>query len=791
MNELYKKSIRILELPRVLEMLSEHAVCSEAKSRALAIEPTSDLFEAKKRMEETNAAVRLISLKGGASFSQIGDIRASLRRAEMGGMLSMPALLEIGTFLSSVRRVKAYLDDDSCVDTCLDWLFSRLFPDKHLEERINTSILSEDEMADGASRDLSDIRRKIRASNSRIRETLQHIISSPAYSSYLQDAIITQRSGRFVVPVKSEHKNSISGLVHDMSSSGSTFFIEPMQVVSLNNEIRELEVKEKQEIDRILAEMSAEVADFAERLGESWEALVSLDLIFAKGQFAYRIKANEPILTEDHAVDLKRARHPLIDPRKVVPISVSLGGEFDTLIVTGPNTGGKTVTLKTIGLLSLMAMCGLHIPADCESRVSVFEGIYADIGDEQSIEQSLSTFSSHMTNIVSILGAADAGCLLLFDELGAGTDPIEGAALAIAIILHARSLGTRIAATTHYAELKEFALSTPGVRNASCEFDVATLMPTYKLLIGVPGSSNAFAISRRLGLPEEIIDSARGLIDSESLKFEDILSSLERERKTLETARIEAEKIRRDAEETARKARKYHSDAEKEKNRAKERANAEAQRIISDARAEAESIINELDALRRRQQNDDTAEALNRARSELRGRLNKAESAFRTPERKVVSKTTHPLREGELVKLLNYGTTATVLTPPDENGNLTVQAGIMRVTLKRTEVEPVETRPEQPSGYIVLPKKESIATRSIRNELDLRGMTVSEALLDLDKYIDEALLSNLHTVTIIHGKGTGALRTAVTDSLRKDPRVKSSRPGKYGEGEIGVTVVEL
>ncbi len=794
MNTLYEKSIRTLELPRVLEMLAEEAVSEPAKEQALALRPAENIYDAKDWMAETTAAARLIAIKGSPSFSSVRDPGSALKRAEMGGALSMPTLLEIAALLTASRRIKAYLDDDTAVETCINKYFDQLQPDKYLEERITNSILNEDEMADAASPALADIRRKIRVANSRVRETLQRIITSPAHSKHLQEAIITQRSGRYVVPVRSEFKGEISGLVHDVSSSGSTFFIEPVQVVNLNNEIRELQANEKKEIERILAELSNEVAGSAGQIRHNYEMLVRLDLIFAKGKFSYKLHAAEPDFKEDgFAVSFRRARHPLLDKKTAVPVTVSLGESFDTLVVTGPNTGGKTVTLKTIGLLTLMASCGLHIPADDGSYVSLFNGIYADIGDEQSIEQSLSTFSSHMTNIVKILDEAGEGSMILFDELGAGTDPIEGAALAVSIILYARAAGARIAATTHYAELKEFALTTQGVENASCEFDVETLKPTFRLLIGVPGKSNAFAISKRLGLNEMVIASAQSLIDEESRKFEDVLANLEKERQRLEAESLEAEKLRREAEEEVRKARKFRSDAEKERSRARDRANREAQHIIAQAREEVDAILAEINELRRRQAEEDMTEELNRARSELKGRLNAMDDKLRPKQKKQRGKKPpRPLKAGDTVKLLNIGTTGTVLTPPDSSGNLTVQAGILKVSLKQDEVELVEyTPPADPvKAYVTTPKRE-LGTRKVSTELDLRGMTTDEALHDLEQFLDEAIMSNLNTVTIIHGKGTGALRAAVQQYLRGNRHVKSFRAGVFGEGEMGVTVVEL
>ncbi len=803
MNKLYEKSIRTLELPSILKMLSQKAVCDVAKERSLEIKPTDDLLDAQKLMDETAAAVKMIELHGKPPFSSsVKDLGGSVRRAELGGTLSMPELLSVASLLTTTGRVKSYLQEDS-EGTCLDYKFFRLTPNKYLEDKITTSIISEEEMADNASSELYTIRRKIRVANSKVRDTLQRIISSQAYSKFLQEAIVTQRGGRFVVPVKSEHKGNLPGMVHDVSSSGATFFIEPMQVVQLNNEVRELLVDEKKEIERILAELSADVADHAEGITENFTVLAGLDLIFAKGKLAYDMRAIQPEIRDTGAVYFRNARHPLLDKNTVVPISVSLGESFDTLVVTGPNTGGKTVALKTIGLLTVMASCGLFIPADDGSYVSVFSGIYADIGDEQSIEQSLSTFSSHMTNIVSVLEAADHRSVVLFDELGAGTDPTEGAALAVSIIENTRAKGAKIAATTHYAEIKEYALTTPGVENASCEFDVETLRPTFRLLIGIPGKSNAFAISKRLGLSDEIIEGARQRMSYENRQFEDVVTTLENERRLLERQRSDAEKFRREAEQTALRARKLQEEIDRERNTAKERATKEAQAIIADARREVDSILIELNELRKRTQDEKFVDDLNRARSDFRGRLNTSQSKLKPETKRAVGKKPNrPLVPGDIVRLINLGTEGTVLSPPDANGNLSIQAGILKVTLKLSEVELVERdyAAEAVKKYAkTLPQKSSASesertgggVRSASTEVDLRGMATDEAILKMERFIDGAMLSNLNTVTIIHGKGTGALRSAVQQRLRSYRGIKSFRLGKYGEGEDGVTIVEL
>lgn len=797
-DKLYEKSLRTLELPSVLEMLATECRSPAAKERALALEPATTLIDARERMAETTAAWRMLSRIGGPSLSAIGDCIGNVRRAERGGALSMPALLEIAATLGAIRRLKEYGESDGAETGVLANYFFYLEPNKYLEEGITRAIISEDEMADAASAELASIRRKIRAAGGKVRDALQKIITSPTYSKALREPIITQRSGRYVVPVKSENKGDIAGLVHDVSSSGSTFFIEPAAVVSLNNEIRELEAKEKEEIERILAELSAEVGAHAEPISEGYKAYVHLDCVFGRARLADRMRASEPIFSDDGLLELKKARHPLIPREKVVPITVMLGGEFDTLVVTGPNTGGKTVTLKTIGLFSIMAACGLFIPAEEGSKVPVYSGVYADIGDEQSIEQSLSTFSSHMTNIVAIFKAAKPGSLILFDELGAGTDPVEGAALAVSIILGARALGANVAATTHYAELKEFALTTDGVENASCEFDVETLRPTYRLLIGVPGRSNAFAISRRLGLGEDIIAAAEGLVGSGEKSFDNALSRLETEKKELDALREEQSKLRREAADAVAKARKFHSDAQKEKERARDRAQLEAQRIIEQARAEGEAALREVEELRNQLLKsvdaEKSAEALNRTRTALRTKLNAAGEEHRRRGGQSVEqpkrKASRPLVVGDSVKILSTGAVATVTAlPKDKGGKISVSLGAMTITLDPRDVELTEP-PKKQEGYVLAPKRGN-STRDVKSELDLRGQTVGEALEELDAFIDAAVMAGLPSVTIIHGKGTGALRAAVTEQLKGDRRVREYRMGRFGEGEMGVTIVEF
>ncbi|MDR2671679.1 MAG: endonuclease MutS2 [Oscillospiraceae bacterium] len=800
-DALVEKSYRTLELPAVLELLAGEAVCEAAREAARALRPADSLWEAERRQRETDAAHTLIGLRGSPVFSGVRAVGLSLRRAELGGVLTPRELLDIASLLHTARTVKDYGSQDGHVKTDIDHLFAVLKANKYLEERITTVILSEEEIADIASSALADIRRHMRAVSARARETLQRIISSSAYARHLQEPIITIRSDRYVIPVKSESRGEVPGLVHDVSASGATFFIEPLPVVQMGNELRELAAKEKAEIERILAELSAQAAEHADDMENDYDALVALDLIFAKGKLSLQMDAARPALNETGEVSLREARHPLIARGQVVPVSVRLGQTFDTLIITGPNTGGKTVTLKTLGLFTLMAACGLHVPALEGSVLSRFDAVLADIGDEQSIEQSLSTFSSHMTNIVSILDRAGPSTLVLFDELGAGTDPVEGAALAVAIIQHARMLGARVAATTHYAELKAFALSTKGVENASCEFDVETLRPTYRLLIGVPGRSNAFAISRRLGLPEEVIARAGAQVGAEDASFEEVLARLEAERQAMERARQAADADRLAAEEHLRRSREARALAERAQEKTADRARAEARLILEQARMAADEVLREAKELKTRADGAMQAQEYNDARAALRRRLREADEAVsggRAGEAPAVEKPARPVVPGDTVELPKVGTRAVVLARQGQT--LTLQAGLLKVTVREDEVRLVDApkvmwetdRDRRPAP--IAPGASSPAgprLEAAARELDLRGQAADEALLELDRFLDQAVLGGLHTVTIIHGKGTGVLRKAVQTALRGCRQVAAFRPGRYGEGEQGVTIVEL
>ncbi len=792
MSELFEKSMRVLELPAVLEMLSSLAVSDAAKERARRLRPQTDRGDVLRGQEETDAARELIGLRGAPAFTGLRDVNASLARADQGGGLNTRELLHIAGLLRCARRVKEYQGDQG-KKTAIDHLFWSLHGNKYLEEKIFSSILDEDEIADTASPELADIRRLKRAAAAKGRQILQKIISSATYSKVLQESIITMRDGRFVVPVKAEHRSSLPGLVHDVSSSGATLFVEPMGVVQANNELKELEAKEQKEIDRILRALSAEAAACRGDVEWDYDALVHLDLIFAKGQLSYKLDASRPEIAEDGGLSLRRARHPLLDSGRAVPIDIRLGGEFDTLVITGPNTGGKTVSLKTLGLLCLMAQCGLHIPAGDQSVVPVFHRVLADIGDEQSIEQSLSTFSAHMTNIVGILKEADANSLVLFDELGAGTDPVEGAALAIAVIQRVRSAGACLAATTHYAELKTFAMTTAGVENASCEFDIETLRPTYKLLIGIPGKSNAFAISARLGLPEDVIEAAKAQMDSESLRFEDVLSQLEEKRQHLEHDMDEAGRLLAQREEDARRAREFRTQMERAKENARSRGEAEARRIIQEAREAADAAFRELAELRRQQEKNADWQQVNDARAGLRQKLNQTEERLRVQqEEEAPPAPSRPIQPGDLVELPGVAKAATVVSV--SGSTLRLQAGSMDLTVKADQVRLIEDAAEaaQKRAKQQIARGEAhIRAAGAASELDIRGLETLEAEDVVDHFIDNAILGRLTQVSIIHGKGTGALRKAVHQILRRHRGVKSFRLGRYGEGESGVTIVEL
>lgn len=785
------KDYKSLELDKILQQLANETTCADAAALAAEIEPDTDLKHVARLLQETDDAFVLMAKFGAPSFYGMTNVTNALRRAQAGGVLNLPELLAVAGTLRAIRSVSDWRKKSESVKTALDYRFETLQPNKFIEERISMTVASEEEVADTASVALAAIRRKIRAASLRVREQLDKMIRSQTYQKYLQEAIVTQRGGRYVVPVKAEFRNEVKGLVHDSSGSGATVFIEPIGVVEANNEIRVLRADEQEEIDRILAELSREVGEFADGIVQSYRAAVELNLIFAKGQLAYKMKAVVPKLNDAGRVCIKAARHPLIDKNKVVPTDLLLGQAFDALIVTGPNTGGKTVSLKTAGLLTLMAMCGLMIPAGEGSEVAVFRHVLADIGDEQSIEQSLSTFSAHMTNIIRILDKADGSSLILIDELGAGTDPVEGAALAISIIEAMREKGAKVMATTHYAELKAYALRTDGVENGCCEFDVATLRPTYRLLIGVPGKSNAFAISKRLGMPEEIVEHAKTLVSEESTVFEEVVTRLEDSRRKMEDERRDAERHRIDAERIVREAQAARDRAEKDAKHEIERAQREAAALVQKTRQQAQGLLDELDALRREKNAMLTAEQKARLKAGIRN-LEKASDPVYEKHTNEDYVLPRPLKVGDNVLIYDIDKAAVVLELPKTGDQVLVQAGIIktRVPMKNLRLTDKKPKEKRLGGHRNVTKA-APDDSSVRNELDVRGMNLEEALMEVDAFIDHALLRNLNMLTIIHGKGTGVLRSGIQQHLKRHKAVKTFRLGVYGEGESGVTVVEL
>ena len=792
------KHHKALELHKILELLAELTSCADSRESALAITPATELYDAQTLINQTDAAYVLLAKFGSPSFGALKNVNSSLARASAGGSLTMRELLDVGEVLRVIRSLSEWRFSQPGAASVLDVYFSSLMPNKSLENRIFTSIMSEEEMADTASPELQSIRRKIKSRAQAIREKLESMVRSSHYQKFLQDAIITQRNGRFVVPVKNEYRGEVAGLVHDTSGSGATVFVEPLAVVEANNDIRVLQGKEKEEIDRILAELSAEVGDYAETVKNNYECLTELDLIFAKAQLAYKMKASVPILNTQGITVLHRARHPLLDPKKVVPTDISLGVDFDTLVITGPNTGGKTVSIKTLGLLTLMAACGLLIPAGDESRVCIYKDVFADIGDEQSIEQSLSTFSSHMVNIVDILSRCGERSLVLIDELGAGTDPVEGAALATAILERLFISGAKTAATTHYAELKSYALQTPRVENACCEFDVKTLRPTYRLLIGVPGRSNAFAISERLGMDKDLIERAKELVSAESTRFEDVVDKLENTRLGMESEQRKLENERRELAQKLADADKKLKDADSVMERELDKARGEAMRMSENAKRQAGALMLEVEKLRKEiRDTKDPAEMARKAKSAMKKGLGELDRATNPVTSSVYDDEDYtlprPLKVGDTVFITEIGKEGTVDSLPDKKGKVGVSAGIMRMRVDIGKLRLVEKKKQpKPTASVSRAKGvESSLTASAENRCDLRGMTVDEALFTLDAFIDQMLLRNIGEFTVIHGKGTGALRSAVQKHLKNCKFVKTFRLGVYGEGENGVTIVTL
>lgn len=786
------KVLRVLEYNKIIERLTDKATSEQGRKLTVALEPMTDLEAIRKAQTETADALGYLLRKGSTSFGGNKDLGMCIRSLEIGSTLSIAELLWIAAFLENVNRIKSYgrkEREDTPADS-LDEYFESLEPLTPLSNEIRRCILSEEEIADDASPALKKIRRSMAIANDRIHSQLASMISGSC-RTYLQDAVVTMRNNRYCIPVKSEYKGQVQGMVHDQSSTGSTFFIEPAAVVNLNNELRELEIKEQEEIAVILADLSAQAGAYTELLTGNQKAMTALDFIFAKAALALEQNATMPVFNTEHQIRIRQGRHPLLDKKKVVPIDIQLGIDFDLLVITGPNTGGKTVSLKTVGLLTLMGQAGLHIPALDRSELSIFEEVYADIGDEQSIEQSLSTFSSHMTNIVSILQQADGNSLCLFDELGAGTDPTEGAALAISVLDHLHGRGIRTMATTHYSELKVYALSTPFVENASCEFSVETLRPTYRLLIGIPGKSNAFAISSKLGLPDHIIEDAKRHITEDKESFEDLLANLENSRVTIEKERLEIAGYKEEVKALKQKLEAKQEKIDQAKEKILRQANEEAREILQNAKELADETIRVF----QKAEAGISIKDLEKSRQKVRDKISEKNEKLTLKNDKPTHKVLKPtqIKPGDSVKVVSMGLKGTVSSRPDKNGNLFVQCGIIRSKVSLNDLvlieeETINTGKMQrsSSGKLKMSKSYSIST-----EINLLGRTVDEALSELDKYLDDAYLAHLPSVRVVHGKGTGALRNAVHNYLRKNRVVKSYRLGEYGEGDAGVTIVEF
>lgn len=787
-----KKTLITLEFHKILNLLKGFTQNESVQERILSLVPEAELSLVKKLQQETTEATGVLLRRGNAPGFTVKDVGGAVLRTQRGGAMTMQELLSLSTAMATARRVKAYIAEDKpSEETSIRALSDTLEVLKQVEDKINETILGEDEMADGASPALFAIRRKIKTQESKIRDTLNNVITSERFQKFLQDSIITMRGDRYVVPVKAEYKNEIKGIVHDASSSGSTVFIEPASVVEMTNEIAELKSKEKEEIERILYELSVFVSEFAQQIFVNYKAIFELDFVFCKARLSLLQNANEPSLNDKGIIDIKGGRHPLLDKNKVVPVDISLGDAYDTLIITGPNTGGKTVSLKTLGLFTLMAQAGLHISANAGSTMAVFENVFADIGDEQSIEQNLSTFSSHIVNLVDILNGVTQNSLVLADELGAGTDPTEGAALAVSIIEYLRMFGARVAATTHYSELKLYALSTEGVENASCEFDVATLSPTYHLMIGVPGKSNAFAISKRLGLNDSIIENAKKRITDDNIKLEDVIAGLERSRKQAEEDRLLAENASRDARIFKENMRKEMEKLEEKKAKLMADARAEAMAIVESAKKQFQEAMKELRDIKNTAVYRVALEKAEKAREALRKESEKI--AEHASQNKPKIKPLKNVKLGETVHIVSMGTDASVLSLPDKKGALFVQAGIMKIKTNLNDLTRTKktTEEKKSSSKSIAASFKASRQEGASMEKDVRGLMLEEAISVVDKFLDDCYISSLHEVTIIHGKGTGVLRAGIGDFLRHHPCVKSYRPGRYGEGEAGVTVVTL
>ncbi len=789
-----EKTLTTLEFDKIRTMLAEACPTSGAAEMARMLLPAEHADHVKRRLRRTTDARRLSDAKGMPSFGSVTDIGDICARAQKGAVLTPRELMDAAAVLRVSRALLDYIHSNRLFPTVLDEVFERLLPNRYLEERIGRSILSEELIADEASPALADVRRKIRLANVRIKETLSKYIGG-SYSKYLQENIVTQRNGRYVIPVKAECRNDIKGLIHDTSSSGATIFVEPMAVVDANNELRMLEAKEQHEVEKILAELSGEISDIAGNLSLNYRNITELAFVFGCAELSRRMQGIEPEITEKRACRLNRARHPLIDKKTVVPISLTLGEEYDTLIITGPNTGGKTVTLKTLGLFAVMAQSGLHLPAEEGTSFCLFERVLVDLGDEQSIEQSLSTFSSHMVNIVSIVNQRNDKTLALFDELGAGTDPVEGAALAVAVIEDMRQAGALCAATTHYTELKTYALDTEGVCNASCEFDVETLRPTYRLIVGTPGKSNAFAISEKLGLPQHIIKRANECISNDNKRLENVIGELEAARQQAQRQLDEAQTMRREYEAYKEEAEKQLADRLAKSEKELENARKKAQNMVESARASSEYIMEQMEKLRKEKESERLGEELAKARREIREHLRNHQDSFDPIENRKDENYVLPrkLRRGDEVLIVSLGRKAVLTEDPDRSGKVTVQAGIIKTKVDVSDLQLMENEINVQSGNSKTRANSYRMTvcRDFKDEIHLRGMTGEEAWNSVDKYFDEALIAGFHTVRLVHGKGTGALKNALWKYLKTDRRVASFRIGQYGEGDGGVTVVEL
>lgn len=786
------KNFKTLELDLILEKLANECSCDDAKELALALKPSTDMSEAELLLTQTEDAFSLLARFGGPSFSGLKNVNNPLHRANAGGSLNPKELLDIAYCLRSMRTLDEWHNHCSGVRTSLDFFFEGITVNKYLENKILTCIINEEEISDKASETLNDIRRKIRSKENSIREKLDSMIHSAHYQQYLQEAIVTQRNGRFVVPVKAENRGNVPGLVHDTSSTGATVFVEPASVVDANNDIKVLQGKERDEIMRILFELSAEAGEFAQSIKHSFDSAVMLNLIFAKAHLAYKMKATKPLLNNEGIIHIKKARHPLIDAKKVVPTDIRLGEEYDTLVITGPNTGGKTVSLKTLGLLTAMSMCGLLIPASDRSRISVFDKILVDIGDEQSIAQSLSTFSSHMVNIIDIMSKADSKSLVLIDELGAGTDPVEGAALAVSVIEHIRSKGAVIAATTHYAELKAYALDTPGVSNGCCEFDVETLRPTYRLLIGVPGRSNAFAISEHLGMDKAVVEHAKSIVNSDNRDFESVLEKLESSRQALEDERKVAEEMTARAKKIEEKAQSEKDKIETLKKRELDKAKREAEKLIEAAKRKSSEFLLELEKLKKEQNESNATEIARKTRRAVKSQMGEMDELINPAELAdnwdYDYKLPREPKVGDRIVIKGIGEGEVV----EVGDKLLVKSGLLKTRVKLSDIMILDKPKEKPKAtrHNVY-RTSSRADADVKTEIDMRGETVDEALGELSLFIDKCVLNNIEEIRIIHGKGTGALRAAVTDYLRTHPNISEYRLGKYGEGENGVTIAKV